>query len=289
MNEAERIYELLKEPFKNIKWRAGSFSEEKSTALALAYIESREVMNRLDAVVGIGNWQDRFEMQGDAIICSIGIRIDSEWIWKSDAAPKTQFEEIKGGFSDALKRAAVKWGIGRYLYYLPAQWVAAEKRGNRINLKETPNLPSWAKATTVDAPKKKSAPKVKKLKRPVEPNMLKKGLDTRAKEHIAKDSKAPAALRQQLAINLSTLFKEQGNSADQKKARYFFTNFIFGEKSCNDLAANEVHALWDWIDIKEDNGDWIPNMDAMEEANLVYRQALKDEGQLDLQEKETPL
>jgi hypothetical protein len=36
----------------------------------------------------------------------------------------------KGSYSDAFKRAAVKWGVGRYLYALDAPWVDIEKRGN---------------------------------------------------------------------------------------------------------------------------------------------------------------
>jgi hypothetical protein len=31
--------------------------------------------------------------------------------------------------SDALKRAAVRWGVGRYLYEMKSPWVAIEARG----------------------------------------------------------------------------------------------------------------------------------------------------------------
>jgi hypothetical protein len=44
--------------------------------------------------------------------------------------------------SDALKRAAVKWGIGRYLYSLPKQWVDYDPQEQR--LASTTTLPSWA-------------------------------------------------------------------------------------------------------------------------------------------------
>jgi hypothetical protein len=39
-------------------------------------------------------------------------------------------EAEKGALSDAFKRAAVRWGIGRYLYDTDSPWVAIEKRGN---------------------------------------------------------------------------------------------------------------------------------------------------------------
>jgi hypothetical protein len=48
------------------------------------------------------------------------------WVRKSDGAGETQVEGEKGAISDALKRAAVKWGIGRYLYDLDSPWVPCE-------------------------------------------------------------------------------------------------------------------------------------------------------------------
>ncbi len=53
------------------------------------------------------------------MICYLSIRCDGEWVTKSDGAGDTNIEAEKGGISDALKRAAQKFGIGRYLYYLP--------------------------------------------------------------------------------------------------------------------------------------------------------------------------
>jgi len=38
--------------------------------------------------------------------------------WKYDAAPYTNIEALKGGHSDAFKRAAVHWGVARDLYDL---------------------------------------------------------------------------------------------------------------------------------------------------------------------------
>ncbi|WP_348260526.1 Rad52/Rad22 family DNA repair protein, partial [Salmonella enterica] len=50
--------------------------------------------------------------------CGISIKIGSEWVSKWDAAENTQVGAVKGGRSGAMKRAAVQWGIGRYLYNL---------------------------------------------------------------------------------------------------------------------------------------------------------------------------
>jgi hypothetical protein len=38
-----------------------------------------------------------------------------------------------------MKRAAVQWGIGRYLYRLPQQWVRLDERGR---FAEPPRLPA---------------------------------------------------------------------------------------------------------------------------------------------------
>ena len=50
-------------------------------------------------------------------------------MWKADGAGQTDMEAEKGALSDALKRAAVRWGIGRYLYDLKAPWIVLEQRG----------------------------------------------------------------------------------------------------------------------------------------------------------------
>lgn len=58
----------------------------------------------------------------------------------SNGAGETQVEGEKGKFSDAFKRAAVLWGVGRYLYYLPNTWCNLSNG----KIKQTPNLPNWA-------------------------------------------------------------------------------------------------------------------------------------------------
>lgn len=84
-------------------------------------------MDRLDDVVGPGNWEDSFvETAKGRTICTLKIRVDGEWISKSDGAGDTDVEGEKGSLSDSLKRAAVKWGIGRYLYNLKDVWAPCE-------------------------------------------------------------------------------------------------------------------------------------------------------------------
>ena len=114
-------------PRNAVSWRAQSLSKDGTKAMALAYIDARDVMNRLDDVVGPANWQDDYvETPSKRVLCTIRIRIDGDWISKTDGAGATDVEADKGGISDAFKRAAVKWGIGRYLYDMETPWVSCE-------------------------------------------------------------------------------------------------------------------------------------------------------------------
>ena len=148
MNENPKdLFTRLATPFhpNDIEWRAGATNADKTKALALAYITSRAVMDRLDEVVGPENWRDEYKPGPDGgVICGLSLRIDGEWITKWDGADNTEFEAIKGGLSDAFKRAGYKWGIGRYLYRLDSVWVPCELHGKTIVLKSTPPLPDWA-------------------------------------------------------------------------------------------------------------------------------------------------
>ncbi len=142
MSTRKAFYAALAAPFpaESIHWRAQQVSPARNGghgALALAYLDSRDVQDRLDAVVGPDNWQSQhFDCGAGKMGCRIGIRIVREdgaadWVWKSDGAGDTRVEAEKGAFSDAFKRAAVHWGIGRYLYDLGNTWVPCEVRENR--------------------------------------------------------------------------------------------------------------------------------------------------------------
>lgn len=110
----EKINWLLKKPFKpeEIHYRKGPGGKE------LAYINARDVMKRLDDVVGSHNWKTVYRPCGSTrVTCELSIRIEGEWVTKSDGAGETQIEGEKGIFSDAFKRAGAAWGVGRHLYY----------------------------------------------------------------------------------------------------------------------------------------------------------------------------
>lgn len=126
-------------PRNKIHWRAQTLTKDGSKAMALAYLDARDVMDRLDAVCDPENWQtEHIDCGGGKLACRIGILIDGNWVWKSDGAGSTDIEAEKGAFSTALKRAAVAWGVGRYLYDMPSVWVPCEsyKQGDKFRFKK---------------------------------------------------------------------------------------------------------------------------------------------------------
>ena len=135
------IYKKLAAPFPPdvVSWRVGSMNKDKTKGMALAYIDARDVMSRLDEIVGPANWQASYPHANGKTICAIGIKCDGEWVWKANGAGDTDIEAEKGAISDAFKRAAVLWGIGRYLYDLPSPWVAVNQY-KQIEESEFPRL-----------------------------------------------------------------------------------------------------------------------------------------------------
>ncbi len=109
-----------------ISWRIGSMKKDKTAGMALAYLDARNVMDRLDEVCGPAGWQCRYTHAGQKTVCDIGI-LFGDWVWKADGAGDSDIEAEKGALSDAFKRAAVRWGIGRYLYGLKSPWVEVDE------------------------------------------------------------------------------------------------------------------------------------------------------------------
>lgn len=129
----------LSRPFdiNKVRWRIGATNREKTSGIALAYLDARDVMERLDEVCGAENWQAIYDhVTANGVVCRIGIRFDNEWVWKSNGAGETSVEAEKGALSDAFKRAAVLWGVGRYLYALGNTWVDIEQRGKSSVIKQ---------------------------------------------------------------------------------------------------------------------------------------------------------
>jgi hypothetical protein len=132
--------EMLSAPFdeQEIKQRTGR------GGMKFDYIDARIVADRLNETVGVGNWgtafkliyagppskrtilrpqweggqkigerKDEIDFQVVAVECSLTVL----GVTKADVGQALEEEEgFKSAYSDAFKRAAVHFGIGRYLY-----------------------------------------------------------------------------------------------------------------------------------------------------------------------------
>jgi hypothetical protein len=79
-----------------------------------------------------------------SVVGRLRCRIGGEWLTKVDVGGPSERpdggDRLKAAFSDSLKRAAVKYGVGRYLYRLPSPWVDYDAQ--RKQFKQTPKLPA---------------------------------------------------------------------------------------------------------------------------------------------------
>lgn len=94
-------------------------TKTKGAATLLLYQDARCAMDILDETVGNENWQkEYYDVKGN-VYCRIGIFSSNGWTWKADCGTESNMDAEKGEASDAFKRAAVCWGIGRELYSGP--------------------------------------------------------------------------------------------------------------------------------------------------------------------------
>lgn len=124
----EEILKQLEEPM-DYQWRIGQVYGD--TATCLPYIDARDVMDRLDKVVGKLNWKVSYYQVKNTMFGRIAIKVGNDWIEKDDAGAPSDIEAEKGEASDALKRSGVVWGIGRFLYSLDMKKVKVVKDGNK--------------------------------------------------------------------------------------------------------------------------------------------------------------
>lgn len=97
---------------------------KKPQALAVAFVDSAYIEERLDRVVGPLSWQMDVKNCGDITVVGIGIKnpITGEWLWKWDTGQEPEENDepadvrrsmFKGNISTGFKRAGYRWGIAR--------------------------------------------------------------------------------------------------------------------------------------------------------------------------------
>ncbi|SEI68406.1 hypothetical protein SAMN04488058_101334 [Deinococcus reticulitermitis] len=129
-----------------VHWKPGALSRNKDRALLMAFIDARAVQDRLDAVCP-DDWHFDAQEVPSAKVPTVRGTLTVLGVSRTDFGegdPTTGAgDSYKAACSDALKRCAVQFGIGRYLYDLPRTWVEwdEQKRAPRT----TPELPVWAR------------------------------------------------------------------------------------------------------------------------------------------------
>jgi len=129
----------LAAPFdpREVKLKPKKLTADKKRALVVSYVDARAVQERLDRVLGVENWQDEYQVLTDgSVMCQLRVRIGGEWLTKADVGSQSDQDDagdrVKAAFSDALKRAAVKFGVGRYLYQAEAMWMDYDPEKKQI-------------------------------------------------------------------------------------------------------------------------------------------------------------
>lgn len=123
-------------PPHRIQWRVGSTFKRgnKLYGQLLAYIDARTVMERLDRLDPAWTVEhyspvvvvDSAGNEATGVPC----RLTVKGVSRTDVGVPSDMEPVKGAYSDALKRAAVHFGIGRELYEMPFVAVECEEKAN---------------------------------------------------------------------------------------------------------------------------------------------------------------
>lgn len=132
-----------------LHWKIQVTGEDKDgnpRAYYVPYFDARDVSEKLDELFGWNGWSDTYQVIQTStytvVVCEITIHGERE-IRKGGMAEITGSGDtaVKGGESDAFKRAAAKLGVGRNVYRLAGIWASAvlNRKGKHTMPKATQN------------------------------------------------------------------------------------------------------------------------------------------------------
>jgi len=157
MTKHPDLFAALAAPFETHELKLRS-----TTGRQLTYITARTAMNRLDNVLGPENWWDEYVPSENSVLCRLTIRLpDGSTLTKCDAGGYAGMadsgDDDKSGYSDSFKRAAVKFGVARYLYRDGVPAFVQERMPAAEPAQATPPTPAAtatppAEAATAPAP-----------------------------------------------------------------------------------------------------------------------------------------
>lgn len=166
MNIAD-IVTALSAPFAPhlVDFRPGKKTRDGRAAIALAYVDPRQYMERLDQATNY-LWDVGFQPWGDRIICTVTIWAGEHaehTLSRSSTGEAEQTVQRQGQVvvnpiagvtaeAQAFKRACMAFGLGRYLYSLPQEWADLDEGGfaftptaiNKLRLSLIPSYNAWA-------------------------------------------------------------------------------------------------------------------------------------------------
>jgi hypothetical protein len=149
------LRQALADPFEMDEVKFKPQTVKGNRALVVAYVDARVIQDRLDDVLGVDGWQDECTPLDDgSVMCRLQLRFGNTWIVKCDVGSPSEQpdggDRLKAAFSDAFKRAAVKFGLARYLYRLEPMWVDYDPVKKKLLSK--PNLPPDAQPRRTPKP-----------------------------------------------------------------------------------------------------------------------------------------
>lgn len=130
-----------------IKFKPMVLTKDKKSALPAVYVDSRAVQERLDEVFGPDGWESHFEtlsVVGDSKSVKCRLRCffvtenhpNGQWVEREDVGSQSEQQDsddkTKSAVSDSLKRTAVQFGIGRYLYSAKLNWHPYDEQKRRF-------------------------------------------------------------------------------------------------------------------------------------------------------------
>jgi hypothetical protein len=178
----DNIYEKLKAPFSPIavSYKINSYNHAGTKAQITFYIDARDVQSRLNDVLGLSGWSFTWIPNRDSgVHGSLTLHFGEKSVTREDVGyPNSDGKEQqdKDAVSDALKRCAVHFGIGNFLYNLPQLWIdldseqkskrAAKQTGIYLTDAQNQQIRTWL--TNVMKPTPQIAPQAPV--RPVQPS-----------------------------------------------------------------------------------------------------------------------
>ena len=155
MDKMNEIYEKLSAPFTIIGEDGKTYYTHKWRVLTgrtcVPYVDARQVSKRLNDVLGIDGWSHILEeTTKNMMICNLTIMVDGKELSHSDVGTPNNVEKEKSMASDALKRAAVHFGVGAYLHDIQAVTIP---KSENVDLRNGDAVTHYINKTSAEAMK----------------------------------------------------------------------------------------------------------------------------------------